>query len=168
MARARATPIVLDNDQIKTLTKISRAKSEELRRVQLAKIILMAASGASDLTIAQTVGLNKNSVRNTIAKFTSMGIQAALADLARSGRPVVIGADDKAWVKSQASIRPQDFGYAPELWTISKLTKHIQVNCKLSDHEVLTNIAPSKVWSILNEDEITPNSVRYYLKRRDL
>lgn len=167
MVRARRTPVVLDNDQTEMLTKISKAKSEELRRVQRANILLMAATGDSDDMIASAVGLNKNSVRNTIAKFTSMGIQAALSDLARSGRPAVIGDDDKAWIKNQACIKPKDFGYAQELWTISKLTKHIRANCITSGYEGLSNIAPSKVWSILNEDEIKPNRIRYYLERRD-
>jgi transcription initiation factor IIE alpha subunit len=96
MARKRTTQIVLDDEQIAILTKISKSKTEEIRRVQRANIILMASNGITDDNIAKDVSLNKNSVRNTISKFTSMGLQASLSDLRRSGRPAIIGDDDKA------------------------------------------------------------------------
>jgi transposase len=167
MARKRTTQIVLDDEQIAILTKISKSKKEEIRRVQRANIILMASNWITDDNIAKEVSLNKNSVRNTISKFTSMGLQASLSDLGRSGRPAIIGDDDKAWVKNQACIKPKDLGYAQELWTIPKLTKHIRDNSKISGHDVLGNIAQSKVWAILNEDDLKPNRIRYYLERRD-
>jgi transposase len=167
MARGRSTPVILNDDQKAMLTRISKAKTEELRRVQRASILLMASNGEGDDKIAEAVKLNKNSVRNTIAKFTSMGIQAALSDLARKGRPAIITDEDVAWLKSQACVKPKEFGYAQELWTIKKLTKHIQSSCKAAGHEVLFSIAPSKVWKILNDDDIKPHRIKYYLERRD-
>jgi transposase len=167
MPRTRSKPVILDSDQTAQLTQISKAKSEEVRRVQRAKILLMASNGESDDTIASAVDLNKNSVRNTIAKFTSMGLQAALSDLARSGRPAIIGDDAKTWLKSQACIKPKDLGYAQELWTIKKLTSHIHDTCLEVGHDVLSKISPSKVWTILEEDELKPHRIQYYLERRD-
>jgi transposase len=116
----------LNSGQIAALIKSSNAKSEELRRVERAKILLMVSTGETDNRIAEAVRLNKNSVRNTISKFHSMGLEAALSDLARSGRPTLINADAKAWVKSQVCVKPKKFGYAQELWAIQKTTSHIR------------------------------------------
>jgi transposase len=167
MARTRTSPVELDDDQIATLTKISEAKSEDLRRARRARILLMAKDGASDDTIAEAVSLNKNSVRNTISKFTSMGFDAALSDLARSGRPTRVGDDAKAWVISQARVKPKQLGYAQEAWTIKGLTRHIQDTCKSAGHEALSNIASSKVWTILDDNELKTRRVRYRLERRE-
>jgi transposase len=167
MARPRTNPVVLDADQIEMLTTISSAKSEEFRRVQRAKILLMASAGEIDDKIAEAVQLNKNSVRNTIAKFTTMGVHAALTDLARSGRPALIGDDAKAWVKSQACSKPKEFGYAQELWTNQKLTQHIRATCSAAGYDCLKRVAPSKVWTILDDDSIKPHRIRYYLEKRD-
>jgi transposase len=167
MARPRANPVKLESDQIEMLTRISKAKSEELRRVQRAKILLMAAEGETDQTIAAAVSLNKNSVRNTISKFSAMGVDAALTDLAREGRPSVIGDDDIAWVTNLACIKPKDLGYAQELWTIEKLTQHIRENCESEGHKALSKVATSKVWTILDNDELKPHRIGYFLERRD-
>lgn len=167
MARGRSTPIVLDDGQKETLTRISEAKTEEPRRVRRATILLMASNGEGDDKIAEAVGLNKNSVRNTISKFNSMGIQAALADLARKGRPANIGDEDKAWLKGQASVRPREFGYPGESWTIKNLTEHIHATCKEAGHGSLSAIASSKVWKVLSEDGLRPHGSPYYLERRD-
>jgi transposase len=156
----------LDSDQTARLTRISYAKSEELKRVQRAKILLMAANGASDDLIARAVDLNKNSVRNTIAKFTSMGLEGALADLPRSGKPATIDDEAKTWLKSQARAKPKDLGYERELWTIKTLTSHVHGASSKAGHKVLTNISPSKVWLILEEDEPNPQRIPFCLKRR--
>jgi transposase len=167
MSMTRMRPVVLNNEQEVRLRQISKSRTEEARRVQRAGILLMAADGDGDKKIAKAVGLNKNSVRNTIAKLHSMGIEAALCDMPRHGRPSRIGGDAKAWVISQACIKPKEFGYAQELWTIQKLTEHIRARCTAAGHGVLIGIASSKVWTILNENEIKPHRIRYYLERRD-
>ena len=167
MPRTRTNPVVLDDEQKEALMRVSKSRSEELRRVQRAKVLIMASEGDGDEEIAKEVNLNKNSVRNTMAKFHALGIHATLSDLARTGRPSVIDDEAKVWVKSQACIKPKDFGYAQELWTVQKLTSHIRSSCNAAGHEVLANIAPSKVWTILEEGEIKPHRIRYYLEKRD-
>jgi transposase len=163
----RKNPVVLTEDQKAFLIKTTQTRSEELRRVQRATILLMASKGETDGKIADEVHLNKNSVRNTINKFTTMGLSASLNDLARSGRPALIDDEAKAWVKSQACIQPKDLGLAQELWTVKTLTNHIHANCSAAGHEVLLKIAPPSVWRLLEHDQIKPHRIRYYLERCD-
>jgi transposase len=167
MARTRAKPVILDNEQREYLTKLNRSRTEEASRVQRARIILMAADGDGDKKIAKAVGLNKNSVHATIGKFFSMGLEGALTDMARRGRPTTITDEDRAWLVSQACTKPKDFGYAQELWTIQKLTEHIRSKSDEAGHFRLETVSASTVWETLDRQEIKPHRINYYLERRD-
>lgn len=116
MARTKTKPVVLSDDQRKRLLELSKSRTKEARKVQRAKILLMAADGDGDKRIAAAVGLNKNSVHATIGKFYSMGLNGPLRTWpGPAGRPPQISDGDKAWVTSQACIRPKELGYAQEL-----------------------------------------------------
>jgi len=71
------------------------------------------------------------------------------------------------WVRNIACQKPDDFGYPQELWTITKLQRHIQKTSEKSGHSELKAVAKSKVWSILNSAEIKLHRIRYYPERRD-
>jgi transposase len=127
----------------------------------------MAADGDGDDRIAAAVGLHRNSVRNTISKFLALGLEAALSDLARPGRPAVIGDDAKAWVKSRACAKPKEQGYAQEMWTIRSLAAHLRRHCVEAGYPALSKVSASKVCTILEEDDLKPWRMSYYLERRD-
>jgi transposase len=167
MARTRARQIVLEAKQVKELERISKSRTEEARRVQRAKVLLMAADGATDGEIATAALLNKNSVRNTISKFLSLGMDAALGDLARPGRPAVIDDEARTWVKSLACTKPKELGHAQEMWTSRSLAAHVKARCFEAGHPSLAKVSASKIWSILDADDIKPWRMTYYLERRD-
>ncbi|MDR0615522.1 MAG: helix-turn-helix domain-containing protein [Synergistaceae bacterium] len=62
MAMTRTRALKLTNEQKEALTRLGKSRTEEARRVQRARIILMAADGDGDKKIARAVGLNKNSI----------------------------------------------------------------------------------------------------------
>lgn len=62
---------------------------------------------------------------------------------------------------------PKEFGYAQELWTISKLADHVRAHSEGAGHPRLKTVSPSTVWTILNSQELKPHRIRYYLERRD-
>lgn len=167
MPRKRARQIVLDTEQRAKLERTSRSRTEEARRVQRANILLMAASGATDDKIASEEKLSRNAVRNTISKFFSFGVEGALDDLARSGRPSVIDDHAKAWIKNVACTKPKEMGYAQELWTSRSLAAHVRGHCEEAGHPSLAKVSPSNIWSILDADDIKPWRITYYLERRD-
>ena len=167
MARTRARAVVLTDGQREMLSKVARSRTEEARRVQRAKVLLMAADGDTDKGIGEAVGLGRASVHQVLRKFHAMGAEAALRDLARPGKPRVISDADRAWVVSQACMKPVDAGVAQELWTISALTAHIRARATVADHPSLAGVAESKVWTILDDEELKPHRIRYYLERRD-
>jgi transposase len=94
-------------------------------------------------------------------------MEAALEDLPRAGRPGTISGEEKAWIIDIACQKPVDLGYPQELWTMSKLQKHVRGSCEASGYPGLKTIAVSKIWAILNGAEIKPHKIRYYLEKRD-
>ena len=60
-----------------------------------------------------------------VNKALARGVEAALEDLPRSGRPREISDEAIAWVIGVACTKPVELGYASELWTYTKLVQHI-------------------------------------------
>ena len=164
---SKANPIYLSAKERSALQKIANSRTEEARRVQRANILLLSADGATQTKIAKTVGLSRPSVILCLKKFNEAGWEYALTDNSRPGRPAIISDEANMWVRNIACQKPRNFGYPQELWTITKLQKHIQKTCEDSGYFELKDVAKSKVWEILNAAEIKPHRIRYYLERRD-
>lgn len=167
MARPKKNVVVLTELEVEKLRKIARTQSAEARTVQRAKILLYSYDGMGDTAIAEKLDISRQAVNNFISKYLSVGVDAALEDLARTGRPGVISDDEKAWIISIACQKPIAFGYAQELWTMMKLHYQIQMGCEAAGYPGLRKISKSKIWTILNDAEIKPHRIRYYLEKRD-
>jgi transposase len=163
----KAAAIALSEEERCVLQKIAGTRTEEARRVQRAKILLLSAEGEMQKQIAETVGLSRPSVILCLKKYKEAGWEYALADNSRTGRPALISEAAKMWVRNIACQKPSNYGYPQELWTVSKLRKHLRETCEEAGYAELKDVAKSKVWSILNDAEIKPHRIRYYLERRD-
>ena len=167
MGRPHQNAVILTESEIEKLEKIIRTKTAEARTVQRAKILLYSFEGKSDTAIAEKLDINRRSVFNCRAKYAAAGVDAALVDMAGRGRPGTITDDEKAWIISIACQKPISFGYAQELWTMSKLLYQIQTRCEAAGYPDLREVAKSTIWNILNDAEIKPHKIGYYLERRD-
>ena len=168
MARpSKYSCINLNADEVSRLTNITSSRTEMVRTVQRAKIILLTAEGISVTAIADKLDLNRKSVELCLDKYLESGLETALSDNPGRGRKSVIMDDDKSYVQDIACQSPKELGYAQELWTQRKLVEHIQKHCEEAGHPVLSHISVSMVNTILNEAEIKPHKIRYYLERRD-
>lgn len=159
--------IQLTNDELQRLKNISKSRTEEVQRVQRAKIILMNVVGTGDTAISRELKLSRLTVRLCLEKCITMGVEAALTDLPRPGAPIEITHEEKAWIVFLACEKPTQFGYSYELWTITLLLDHIHKHAKEKGFHNLSKLARSKLWTILNETEIKPHKVKYYLEKRD-
>ena len=115
-------PVLSEQDKV-TLEKIVASRTEEIRKVQRAKMILLAASGNSNTDIANVLGISRPVVNKIIKRFSSAGVQAALEDAARPGRPKELDPEQQTWIISLACSKPGELpdGPALELWTLSLL-----------------------------------------------
>lgn len=159
--------ITLKPEDREKLVKLANSQTSEYRKVQRAKIILFSADGMSNAEIASSIGVHRNTVAASVTKYIAAGIDYALNDSARSGRPNSICDDEKAWIINIACTKPKDIGYAEELWTYRSLQKHIRKHCTGAGYPGLSQISPNTVRTILESGEIKPNKITYYLERKD-
>jgi len=168
MARPKQNVVTLTVDEVSALQKVVRTHTAEARTVQRAKILLYSFDGMSDTAIAEKLDINRRSVYNCISKFLAAGVDAALADFARPGRSGAITDAEKAWIIDIACQKPEICGYDQELWTISKLQYYVQSTCEAAGYPGLKTISLSKVWAILNDNEIKLQKTKYYIDRVNL
>jgi transposase len=167
MARTKDKQVLLTADERRDLERKAASRTEAFRTVQRARILLLSEGGGTDAAIAGQLKVNRLTVRNCVRKFHAMGVGGALEDLARTGKPASIGDSEKAWVKQLACQKPAAAGYAQELWTIKALTAHVRKSCEAAGFPSLATASRSTIWTILNEADIKPHKIRYYLERRD-
>ena len=164
---AKAKPITITAEDRELLESLMRARTIQAQIMNRARILLLKADGESIDTIADKVGLNRNSVLLCLRKFKEGGVVNALYDAPGRGRPTEITDDEKTWVINLACQKPVELGYAAQLWTYASLTKHIRENAGAAGHGRLSSVSRSSVVSILNAAEVKPFRIQYYCEKRD-
>lgn len=164
MRRTYLTLSVEDKDYLKSLSKKRTIQAQVVDR---ARILLYKADGLSFEEIADKLEVSTRTVRLCISKYNKSGIDAALLDTKRAGRPVEISDDAKAWIISIACQRPMEFGYAQELWTLTSLHKHIQKNAEKAGYSRLSTVTKPYIQKFLKEQDIKPFKIKYYCEKRD-
>ncbi len=84
MAYKKRGKLICTQDERERLVKISKSKTEEMRRVQRAKIFLLYMEGTPVAKIAKEVGLSRESIYANIDKALAFGPVAGLSDLSGS------------------------------------------------------------------------------------
>ncbi len=164
---AHAKSITLSDEDIKYLQSLTRQRTIQAQIVDRAKILLYKEQGESNNDIAIRLDVNINTVKLCLSKFREGGVQCALFDAQRKGRPVEITDDAVAWITNLACQRPVDLGYSQELWTLKNLHQHIQANAEKAGYPRLSTITKPMVQKILKRSDIKPFKIKYYCDRRD-
>lgn len=159
--------IELTNDEVTYLQSLIRQRTIQAQVVDRAKVLLYKAQGATNSDIAERLDVNINTVKLCLSKFKEGGVQRALFDDKRKGRPVEITDDAVAWIISIACQRPADLGYAQELWTLKNLHQYIQNHAEEAGYTRLTTITKPMIQKILKRSEIRPFKIKYYCEKRD-
>ncbi len=163
----RRKPLQFTEEELRRLESIRKSRTEEKRRTLRAAILLDSLAGRSDEEIARRHRISRGTVVLCIRKCLQSGLETALQELPRPGRPRRAPDDAKVWVRNCACQKPKDLGYAYELWTYKLLTAHVRQHCTEAGHPALEKLSRSKLHRILNEGELRPHKIRYYVERRD-
>lgn len=163
---ANTKTIELTNDEVAYLQSLIRQRTIQAQVVDRAKVLLYKAQGATNSDIAERLDVNINTVKLCLSKFKEGGVQRALFDDKRKGRPVEITDDAVAWIISIACQRPADLGYAQELWTLKNLHQYIQNHAEEAGYTRLTTITKPMIQKILKRSEIRPFKIKYYCEKR--
>jgi len=101
------TPLVLTDEQRGELEGLVRRPTTAQRAVERALIVMLAAEGLGQGTIASRLGLRRNTVRKWIRRFAQRGLEG-LADRERPGRPRRISAEARCLVIATACQEPAE------------------------------------------------------------
>src|SRR6516162_2147015 len=163
----QALELAIGEEDMATLRVIARSRNEPARRVERARLLLAYREDPSFFAVAQAAGVHHQTVQRCVERALAYGPLAALDDLPRPGREPTITAEAKAWVVDLACRKAKDLGYPHELWTTRLLASHAREHGPAEGHICLAKLAQGTLCKILNEQEIKPHKVRYYLERRD-
>src|ERR1017187_5756637 len=157
----------LTPEQLQTLTQLVRSRSAPHREAQRAGMLCHYHEGRSFTEIAALVPTTRRLVYECVDRALAMGPEAAMRDLPHGKQEHTITPEDKAWAVHLACTKPKDLGYAAELWTRRRLAEHIRKVAGPSGHPGLAHAGKATVQRILDEPELKPHKIRYYLERRD-
>lgn len=163
----RAIELSLGDADLEKLKSITRSRTEPASRVERARILLSYWENSSFFAVGQALGLHHQTVQRCVERAVAEGPMAALDDRPRPGREPTITLEAKAWLTSLACRKAKDLGYPHELWTTRLLASHAREYGPAEGHACLANLAQGTVCKILDQEEIKPHKVRYYLEKRD-
>ncbi len=165
--RSKKPPIQLTEDQRKELEKISRSRIAPAREVERASILIRYADQESITSIQNILGVSRPTIYKCIDKAIAAGPERGLKDMPHSPKQPEITEEAKAWVVNLACTKPKEFGYAAEVWSLSKLAEHTRKLAPDSGHACLCRASKATIHRILKAQALHPHKVKYYLERRD-
>lgn len=142
------------------LARIVREGRGEARLYRRARMVQMAASGASISAIARALGTNRARVGEWLRRFDEEGVEG-LEDEPRSGRPVEITALERHQVIAAACSRPSELGLDRTVWSHEALAEALERSGRVR------SISSSAVGRILAEAEIKPHRVKAWCHSTD-
>jgi hypothetical protein len=163
----RAIELSLGDEDTAKLRSIAQSRTEPASRVERARILLAYREDPSFFAVGRALGLHHQTVQRCVERAVAEGPMAALDDRPRPGREPTITLEAKAWLVSLACRKAKDLGYPHELWTTRLLARHARQHGPAQGHACLANLAQGTVCKILDQDEVKPHKVRYYLEQRD-
>jgi len=165
--KTKRAALVLTEDQKTMLKELSRSRTAPAREVERAKVLIGYADGISIAGLQRQTGGSRPMIYKCIDKALAAGVQMGLKDTYHRPHEPEISNEARAWVASIACTKPKDNGLAAELWTISGLASFVSERAESAGFPRLARAGKSTVWRILDENEIKPHKIRYYLEKRD-
>lgn len=165
--KTKRAPLKLTDTHRSMLVELAGSRTAPVREAERAKVLLQYADGASITDIRRDVGVSRPTIYKCIDKAVAAGVLVGLKDRFHRPKDPQITPEAKAWVVSMACTKPKDHGLAAELWTLSELAKFVGNRALESGFPRLRDTNKTTVWRILNERDIKPHRIRYYLERRD-
>jgi transposase len=163
----RAIELSLTDADTAKLRVMAQSRMEPASRVERARILLAYREDPSFFAVGQILGLHHQTVQRCVERAVAEGPMAALDDRPRPGREPTITIEAKAWLVDLACCKAKEFGYPHELWTTRLLASHAREHGPAAGHACLANLVQGTVCKLLDQEDVKPHKVRYYLERRD-
>src|SRR5215472_12145293 len=151
----RAIELSLGDAESAKLRSITHSRTEPASRVERARILLAYREDPSFFAVGRRLGLHHQTVQRCVERAVAEGPMAALDDRPRPGKEPMI------------TLEAKELGYPHELWTTRLLASHAREHGPAEQHACLARLAQGTVCKILDQEDVKPHKVRYYLERRD-
>ena len=151
----RAIELVLGEEDTAKLRSMAQSRTEPASRVERARILLAYREDPSFFAVGRALGLHHQTVQRCVERAVVEGPMAALDDRPRPGREPSITLEAKAWLVSLACRKAKDLGYL--------LASHAREHGSAEGHACLAHLAQGTVCKILDQEEVKPHKVRYYI-----
>jgi len=138
----QSVAVILAPEELRALEGLANSRTEPYRKVQRARLILLAAAGMPNTKIAKEVGLSRAMVVQWRQRFVRERM-AGLVDRPRSGRPRVYTEGDRLRVVETACTKKPP---GETHWSIRSLAK-------------ATGVKKDAVHQILRENKLKPHRV---------
>ncbi|MDO8716844.1 MAG: IS630 family transposase [Dehalococcoidales bacterium] len=146
----KAAPIVLTTVEKKALTNLAKSRTAPYRKVQRARLVLLAAEGMANTAIAQEVGLQRSRVIQWRQRFTDERV-TGLEDRPRPGKPRQYSdADRLRVIETACTSKPE----AETHWSVRTLAK-------------ATGVGRDTVHQILRQADLKPHQVGTFTQSPD-
>ena len=122
--------------------------------------MLLCVDGNTNHAVAEMLGVEENTVGKWRKRFAEKRM-VGLRDEPRSGRPPKFTARQKVRVLSKATQRPKDCGVPFSHWDSTSLAR-LAVEAGITE-----SIHPTTVWRWLNDADLKPHRVQYWLQSPD-
>jgi len=165
--RSGRAALVLTDEQRSKLSELAASRTAPVREAERAGVMLKYAQGLSISEIQRQLGVSRPMIYKCIDKALAAGVQAGLKDTYHRPHAPEINDEAKAWVVSIACTQPKVLGLAAELWSISALARYVSEHAVPSGFRRLNGAGKSTIWRILDENQLKPHKISYYLEKRD-
>jgi len=157
----------LSDEQRAELAELAGSRTAPVREAERARVLLSYAQGLSISEIQRQVGVSRPMIYKCIDKALAAGVRAGLKDAYHRPFAPQITEEAKAWVVSIACAKPTELGLAAEVWSISALARYVCEHAASAGFPRLGGAGKSTVWRILDENQLKPHKITYYLEKRD-
>ena len=159
MPRRAACAVEVSPGQQGVLERLVRSRTEPVRVVERARIVLLAAQAMSNAAIAGAVGCTEQTVRKWRSRWSMAEGLSSLKDAPRSGRPAHVPATHRATLIKLACDVPKERSFR-DVWSYSGLQEALldEVGCTLSI---------SEIGRILRAKELRPHRMKVWLHSPD-
>lgn len=112
----------LTDSERSELKKLLKGGKAGVRRLYRARVLLLADEGATDEAIARALHLGKSTVERTRKRFVEGGVERALTDRPRPGKPPLLNGKQEAFLVALACSDPPE---GRTRWTMQLLADRL-------------------------------------------
>jgi transposase len=141
--------IDLTEDESAELMKLVKTGQASARKINRARILLLAAEGKTDQVIADVLKVGVRTVERTRQKFVEEGMQIALNDRPRPGKKPKLDDKGKAYLTALACSTPPE---GRERWTLQLLAG------RLVEVGIVEDISGETVRQVLKKATSSPGA----------